>query len=133
MSPLDFLKKPLSWLRMIHRHKAQISGGPNFAYDLCVRKATPEFIEEIDLSTWGVPFTGAEPVRAETLRRFAETFRPSGFKPEYFYPCYGLAEGTLIVSGGIKSEPPVFKRVIRKSLESHRPQRPKGGEERDAL
>src|SRR4030095_14690694 len=129
MSPLDFLKKPLSWLRMIHRYGAQISGGPNFAYDLCVRKATSEFIQEIDLSSWGLAFSGAEPVRAETLKRFAETFGPCGFKTEAFYPCYGLAEGTLIVSGGKKFKLPVLKRVLRKSLESHRPEPAKEEEE----
>jgi len=122
MSPLDFLKKPLSWLRMIHHYRVDISGGPNFAYDLCVRKATPEFIEELDLSSWGLAFSGAEPIRAETLKRFAETFRVSGFKSQAYYPCYGLAEGTLMVSGSEKFAEPILKRVLRKSLEAHLPQ-----------
>jgi acyl-CoA synthetase (AMP-forming)/AMP-acid ligase II len=122
MSPLDFSKNPLSWLRMVHRYGAEISGGPNFAFDLCVRKATPEFIQEIDLSPWKLAFSGAEPVRSETLKRFAETFAPSGFKMKSFYPCYGLAEGALMVSGGKKADPPVLKRVLRKSLECHRPE-----------
>jgi acyl-CoA synthetase (AMP-forming)/AMP-acid ligase II/acyl carrier protein len=79
-----------------------VSGGPNFAYELCLRKASPEMIAGtgLDLSSWRVAFNGAEPVRASTLERFAETFAPCGFRPEAFYPCYGLAEATLFVTGG---------------------------------
>ena len=109
LSPLDFLKRPARWLEAISRHRGTISGGPNFAYDLCVRKTTPEQRAALDLSSWSVAFNGAEPVRAETLERFAEAFAVSGFRREAFYPCYGLAEGTLIVTGGRKSEPPVVR------------------------
>ncbi len=100
LSPLDFLKRPLRWLQAISRYRATTSGGPNFAYDLCVRKITPEQRKTIDLSSWKVAFVGAEPVRAETLERFANTFEECGFRREALFPCYGLAESTLMVTGG---------------------------------
>ncbi len=100
MSPLSFLSRPMAWLETVSRLGATISGGPNFAYDLCVRKSTPEQRRELDLSRWEVAFCGAEPVRAESLDRFAEAFADAGFRREAFYPCYGLAEATLIVTGG---------------------------------
>ena len=100
ISPMSFLQKPYRWLSAITRYRGSTSGGPNFAYDLCVRKITPEQRKTLDLSSWRVAFNGAEPVRAETLDAFAETFAPCGFRREAFYPCYGLAEATLIVSGG---------------------------------
>ncbi|MGA2621527.1 MAG: aminotransferase class I/II-fold pyridoxal phosphate-dependent enzyme, partial [Thermoguttaceae bacterium] len=109
MSPMTFLQKPFRWLSAISRFKGTTSGGPNFAYDLCVRKITPEQRKTLDLSNWRVAFNGAEPVRAETLRRFAEAFGPCGFRPEAFYPCYGLAEATLIVAGGYVARPPVIR------------------------
>ncbi|WP_030921918.1 non-ribosomal peptide synthetase [Streptosporangium amethystogenes] len=100
MSPIDFLRRPASWLEAMSGLGLTLSGGPNFAYDLCVRKTTPEQREQFDLSQWSVAFNGAEPIRRATLERFAEAFRPAGFRPEAFFPCYGLAEATLIVSGG---------------------------------
>ncbi len=100
MSPVAFLQRPLRWLEAISRYRGTTSGGPNFAYELCVRKATPEALAGLDLTSWRVAFNGAEPVRAETLERFAATFAPCGFRPEAFYPCYGLAEATLFVAGG---------------------------------
>lgn len=102
MSPMSFLQKPVRWLQAISKYRATTSGGPNFAYDLCLRKVTPEQRDQLDLSSWTVAFNGAEPVRVETLERFAEYFAPCGFRPEAFYPCYGLAEATLLVSGGQK-------------------------------
>ena len=109
MSPMTFLQKPYRWLSAISRFRATTSGGPNFAYDLCVRKITPEQRETLDLSSWRVAFNGAEPVRAETLDAFAEAFAPCGFRREAFYPCFGLAEATLIVSGGFVTRPPVIR------------------------
>ncbi|MBL9125210.1 MAG: aminotransferase class I/II-fold pyridoxal phosphate-dependent enzyme, partial [Planctomycetaceae bacterium] len=100
MSPMAFLQKPLRWLRAISKYRATTSGGPNFAYDLCVRKIRPEDRAELDLSSWRVAFNGAEPVRHDTLAAFVEAFRPCGFDPRAFYPCYGMAEATLIVTGG---------------------------------
>ncbi|QSQ18810.1 amino acid adenylation domain-containing protein [Pyxidicoccus parkwayensis] len=129
MSPVDFLKRPLRWLKAVSRYGATTSGGPNFAYDLCTRKVTPEERAALDLSKWDLAFNGAEPLQPETLRRFAEVFGPSGFKMEAFYPCYGLAEGTLIASGGLKHEAPVLRTVDAAALKGHRvepsePQRP---------
>lgn len=120
MSSVDFLQKPLRWLEAIDRYKATTSGGPNFAYDLCVRKIKPEQLASLDLSSWEVAFTGAEPIRAETLDRFARTFEPCGFRREAFYPCYGMAETTLIVSGGLKTEPPIVRQVDGAALEQNR-------------
>ena len=106
-SPVSFLQRPLRWLKPSARTGATISGGPNFAYDLCVEKTTPEQRAGLDLSCWRVAFNGAEPVRAETLDRFAEAFAPAGFRPEAFLPCYGLAEATLLVSAQSSGRPPV--------------------------
>ena len=120
MSPVDFLQKPFRWLQAISRYKATTSGGPNFAYDLCVRKITPEERATLDLSSWEVAFTGAEPIRAETLERFTAAFDPCGFRKEVFYPCYGMAETTLFVSGGLKTDPPVIHHVKGTALEQNR-------------
>ena len=109
LSPVAFLQRPLRWLEAITRYRATTSGGPNFAYDLCVRKSTPEQRAALDLSSWRVAFNGAEPVRAATLERFAQAFAPCGFRREAFYPCYGLAEATLIVSGGAAGAAPVVR------------------------
>ncbi|GAB2596851.1 hypothetical protein GCM10027168_32070 [Streptomyces capparidis] len=100
MSPVSFLRRPLSWLRTVSRHGGTITGGPNFAYDLCVRRAKDADLAGLDLSGLEVTFTGAEPVRADTLERFTARFAPHGFRAESFYPCYGLAEATLFVTGG---------------------------------
>jgi acyl transferase domain-containing protein/acyl-CoA synthetase (AMP-forming)/AMP-acid ligase II/acyl carrier protein len=120
MSPLDFLQNPVRWLQMISCYRGCTSGGPNFAYDLCVHKVTPEQREALDLSSWTVAFNGAEPVRHQTIQRFSEAFEPCGFRGEAFHPCYGLAEATLLVSGGTKSEPPVFYIARGKALEQDR-------------
>ncbi len=120
MSPVAFLQKPFRWLQAISRYRGTTSGGPNFAFDLCVRKITPNQRATLDLSSWTVAFSGAEPVRAETLEQFAETFAPCGFRPEAFYPCYGMAEATLLASGGYKTALPVVRWFDGKSLEADR-------------
>ena len=109
LSPVSFLQDPIRWLRAISRYKATTSGAPNFAYDLCARKITPEQRATLDLSSWSVAFNGSEPVRADTLDRFAATFESCGFRKQALFPCYGLAEATLIVSGGHKHELPIVK------------------------
>ena len=109
MSPLSFLQRPRRWLEAIGRFRATTSGGPDFAYALAVRKVPPAERAGLDLSSWRVAFTGAEPVRAGTLDAFAEAFAPCGFRREAFYPCYGLAEATLFVSGGDPEAPPVVR------------------------
>jgi acyl-CoA synthetase (AMP-forming)/AMP-acid ligase II/acyl carrier protein len=117
MSPLHFLKRPVRWLRSISRYRATSAAGPNFAYDLCVRKVTEAERAELDLSCWTLAFNGAEPVRADTIDRFIEAFAPCGFRREAFYPCYGLAEATLIVTGGHRSASSVVKRFDAEALE----------------
>ena len=98
MPPAAFLQRPVRILEAITRYHGTICGGPNFTYELCWEKVPDEVIPTLDLSTWRTAFNGAEPVRAETLHRFATKFAPAGFKPEAFYPCYGLAESTVFVS-----------------------------------
>ncbi|MEU9332332.1 fatty acyl-AMP ligase [Streptomyces sp. NPDC048290] len=106
MPPEDFLKAPLSWLRQISEHGVTASGGPDFAYQLCVRRAHDDAaLEGLDLSGWSVAFSGGETVRQRTMAAFAERFAPVGFTPGAFVPCYGLAEATLIVSAGHWSGP----------------------------
>lgn len=117
MSPISFLQRPLRWLEGISRFGATISGGPNFAYQLCVRRATPDDIAHLDLSSWEVAFSGAEPVRPETLAAFSAMFAPCGFRPKAFFPCYGLAEATLIVSGGRPSTGALVKHLDARELE----------------
>ncbi len=99
MSPASFLQRPLRWLAAIARHRGTISGGPNFAFELCLRRRpAPEQLAALDLSAWRVAFCGAERVRAQTLERFAEAFAPAGFRAAALAPCYGLAEATLAVT-----------------------------------
>jgi acyl-CoA synthetase (AMP-forming)/AMP-acid ligase II len=128
MASVDFLQKPMRWLQAISHYKATTSGGPNFAYDLCLRKVTPEHLAQLDLSSWEVAFTGAEPVRAETIDKFAATFADCGFRKEAFYPCYGMAETTLIVSGGEKTANPVTCDVDKVALEQNRVSKGKRGD-----
>ncbi len=120
MSPTSFLQRPLRWLSAISRYRATTSGGPNFAYDLCVRRISEDQCEGLDLSHWKVAFNGAEPIRHETLERFAQKFAPYGFRPEAFAPCYGLAEATLIVSGGLKKSFPIERTLEAAALERDR-------------
>jgi 8-amino-7-oxononanoate synthase len=118
-SPTHFLQRPVRWLQILSQCGATISGGPNFAYDLCAEKVTAEQKATLDLSRWTLAFNGAEPVRAETIDRFSAAFAECGFKREAFYPCYGLAEATLIVAGGFKQNPPVIHSFDIASLEKN--------------
>jgi acyl-CoA synthetase (AMP-forming)/AMP-acid ligase II/acyl carrier protein len=112
---LGFLKSPVVWLRTIQRYRADVSGAPNFAYDLCVDKITPAERAGLDLASWRVAFNGAEPVRERTLERFAATFAPCGFRKSAFVPTYGLAEATLMVSGN-RGSGPSYLRVDERAL-----------------
>ena len=103
LSPVDFLRRPLLWLKTISKYRATTSGAPNFAYEMCADKIKLEDKGDLDLSSWDLAFIGAEPIRAETLYKFAEAFKECGFKKSAFYPCYGMAESTLMISGGVKS------------------------------
>jgi amino acid adenylation domain-containing protein len=120
MSPFAFLQRPLEWLRAISDFRVTTSGGPDFAYALCARKAAQEDCSGIDLSSWEVAFDGSEPVRAETLDLFCEAFAPYGFRRESFFPCYGLAEATLLVSGSRAAPRPLVKTFSGEALKQNR-------------
>ncbi|WP_223217596.1 condensation domain-containing protein, partial [Paraburkholderia phenoliruptrix] len=115
-SPETFLRRPLNWLQAISDFRATHSGGPNFAYALCAERITDEEIAGLDLSCWQVAFNGAERVRAETLDQFSARFGRAGFRQSAFLPCYGLAEATLIVSGGPAELPPSVLHVDAEQL-----------------
>jgi len=119
MPPVSFLMQPIRWLQAISRYKATVSGGPNFAYELCTRRITPEQRETLDLSSWDVAYNGAEPVRADTMNRFTAAFASCGFRPSAFHPCYGLAESTLLVSGGSLRDAK-FRTIQATALEQNR-------------
>jgi acyl transferase domain-containing protein/acyl-CoA synthetase (AMP-forming)/AMP-acid ligase II/NADPH:quinone reductase-like Zn-dependent oxidoreductase/acyl carrier protein len=115
LSPVDFLQHPFRWLQAITRTRATLSGGPDFAYDLCARRVTPAQRALLDLSSWQVAFSAAEPIRSQTIDRFMAAFAPHGFRRQAFYPSYGLAEATLFVTGGARAEAP----IIRTSAQEH--------------
>ncbi|ROQ67125.1 acyl-CoA synthetase (AMP-forming)/AMP-acid ligase II [Streptomyces sp. 840.1] len=120
MSPTSFLRRPYRWLKMIDDYGVTIGGGPNFAFDLCVRRVTDEQLGTLDLSRWTAAANGAEPIRRETVRAFTERFAPTGFRAESFFPCYGMAETTLLVSGTPLGLSPVNRAVDPAALEQGR-------------
>jgi acyl-CoA synthetase (AMP-forming)/AMP-acid ligase II len=116
MSPMSFLQRPLRWLTAISDYKAGISGGPNFSYSLCVKKIGADASKNLDLSSWRVALNGAEPVQLQTLETFSRHFAGCGFQKRAFHPGYGMAEATLIISGGSPDQEPVACWVDRKAL-----------------
>lgn len=124
MRPAAFVQRPLHWLKAIHGLGAEMAGGPNFAFDLCVDRFRPEQMEGVDLSCWKVAFCGAEPVRAGTLARFASTFAPYGFDARAFYPAYGLAEATLLVTAGRRGAGATVCTVSARALQAGRAEPP---------
>jgi acyl transferase domain-containing protein/acyl-CoA synthetase (AMP-forming)/AMP-acid ligase II/acyl carrier protein/SAM-dependent methyltransferase len=118
MSPMAFVQKPLRWLRAISRYRATITCGPNFAFELCTRQIKPRDCEGLDLGSWQVACIGAEPIAPRVLDEFTTAFEPFGFRREVFYPCYGLAESTLMVTGGHWQATPVLRSVVRSGLEN---------------
>ncbi|NET72038.1 MAG: fatty acyl-AMP ligase [Sphaerospermopsis sp. SIO1G2] len=119
MAPVYFLQRPLRWLQAISRYRGTHSGAPNFAYDLCVRKVTPEELAELDLSCWKMALNGAEPVKPEVLHRFTQTFQSCGFQLSTFCPGYGLAEATLKVSAVKTGNEPLFYKLQAEALEKN--------------
>jgi acyl carrier protein len=117
MSPLIFLNRPEQWLWAIHNHRATISGGPNFAYELCVRRIDPASIEGLDLSSWRIAANGAEAIQPKTLARFAEKFAPYGFRAEAMMPVYGLAESTVGLAVAPPGRKPWIDQVDRQAYE----------------
>ncbi len=120
MSPAAFAHDPIRWLRTISNRRAYISGGPCFAFQHCVSRFTPQKCAGLDLSCWKVAYIGAEPVSAAVLDRFVTTFGPYGYRGETFFPCYGLAEGTLMVTGGDRLEQPIVRGFRTAALEENR-------------
>lgn len=120
LPPEEFALRPARWLELISEHKASFSGGPDFAYRLCVEKIGDEQLDRLTLSSWQVAYTGAERIRAETIRRFTEKFSSCGFRKTSFFPCYGLGEATLMVSGGPRRESLPMKELSSRSLMSNR-------------
>lgn len=120
MSSATFLQRPLSWLEAMSKYRATTSAAPNFAFDLCVQRITPEEARGLDLGAWHTVFDGAEPIRAETIDRFTRAFAEAGFRRDAFFPCYGLAEATLFVSGGPWGQGPSMLDVSRAALEEKR-------------
>jgi acyl-CoA synthetase (AMP-forming)/AMP-acid ligase II len=116
LPPMAFMQRPYLWLRAISDYRAEVAGGPNFGFDLCVDRHRPEQLDGIDLSSWKLAFVGAEPVRAATIDRFAATFRPYGFDPQAMWPGYGMAEATLLISGGRRGGGPVVRTLSRAGL-----------------
>lgn len=122
MSPAAFVAKPVRWLQAISDYRATSSGGPNFAYDLCVRRVTAEQMTGLDLGCWDVAFSGAEIVRSDTLARFADKFAACGLRRKALTGCYGMAETTLFVAAGRKSRFPTVHRIDGAALQQHRVQ-----------
>ncbi|MEU1275000.1 fatty acyl-AMP ligase [Streptomyces sp. NPDC005799] len=126
LSPAAFLKRPARWLEAIGRYGVAVSGAPDFAYELCTRRVTDEQLAGLDLAGWRAAVTGGEPVSAATGRAFTERFAPAGFRAGALLPCYGLAEATLLVSGGRTGAGPVTRAVDGEALERHALREPRG-------
>ncbi len=117
MAPVSFIQRPLAWLRAIHAYQAEMTSAPNFAFDMCVSRFRAEQMKDVDLSCWKLAINAAEPVRADTIARFTTTFAPYGFDARAMYPLYGLAEATLMVSGGRRGDGPITRSVSRDALQ----------------
>ena len=120
MSPISFVQKPIRWLQAISKYQATTSGAPNFAYDLLCDRVSADQLAQLDLSSWQVAFSGAEPVRETTLKRFSQKFAVCGFQSSAFYPCYGMAEATLMITGGNYRQFPNIKYLDKVALEQNR-------------
>ena len=134
MSPLSFIQRPVRWLEAITHFRATHSVAPNFAYELCAKKVAPEARNNLDLANWAVAVSGAEPVREETMERFARFFEPCGFRRSAFCPGYGLAEATLKVTATRRGEAPALIHLSKQELEGHRAVKcDAGGQSRDTV
>ncbi|MCG8451184.1 MAG: AMP-binding protein [Pirellulales bacterium] len=120
LAPTTFLRRPLRWLEWLSETQAEISGAPNFGYELAVQKSSAPEREKLDLHNWRLAFCGAEPINPATLHDFATAFAPANFRYSSFYPCYGMAEVTLLVTGGQGAAEPKILHVDRKELASSR-------------
>ena len=116
MAPATFIGNPLNWLKAISLYKGTVCGGPNFAYDLCINRISKEELSSLDLSSWRIAYNAAEPVKANTIKTFVEKFSACGFPEFSFYPCYGMAEATVCVTGGKAHEQEKILYVDKKKL-----------------
>ena len=119
MAPNAFTQRPLNWLRAIHHYRAEVGCSPNFGYDHCVTRYRADQMQDVDLSCWKIALNGAEPVHAETIDRFTGTFARHGFQPGTVFPAYGMAEATLLISGGRRGAGHLTRAVSRSALQSH--------------
>jgi acyl carrier protein len=133
MSPLRFMARPHSWLWAIHRHRATLSAAPNFAFELCLHKVKDHALDGLDLSSLRMVANGAEPVSAETIRRFTARFAPYGFRPEAMAPVYGLAESSVGLAFPPPGRRPVVDRIRREALVGRGEAQPAPQDEADAL
>lgn len=124
MAPNAFMQRPLGWLRAISHYRAEVACGPNFGFDLCVSRYRVDQMDGVDLSSLRIALNGAEPVRADTIARFIETFAPHGFDSRAIYPAYGMAEATLLISGGTRGGGHVMRSVSRTALQAHAAEAP---------
>ena len=113
IAPNAFMQRPLNWLRAISHYRAEVGCSPNFGYDLCVSRYRAEQMQDVDLSSWRIALNGAEPVSADTIRNFVETFTGHGFDRRAVFPAYGMAEATLLISGGHRGAGHVTRVVSR--------------------
>lgn len=120
MSPVSFVQKPIRWLQAISKYQATTSGAPNFAYELLCDRVKEDQLAQLDLSSWEVAFCGAEPVQVQTLEKFSQKFAKSGFRKTAFFPCYGMAEATLMITGGNKAKFPTIKHLDKVALEQNK-------------
>lgn len=133
MSPLSFMARPSRWLWTIHRHRGTLSAAPNFAYELCLRHISDRSLEDLDLSSWRMTFNGAEPVSAETLKKFIDRFSRYGFRAEAMAPVYGLAEACVGLALQPPDRPPVIERIQRTTFMATRQALPANRDDPTAL
>lgn len=119
MPPTEFLKNPLNWLKAIDKYGGTCTGGPDFTYNYCSQKITDDECRDLDLSTLKVLYSGSEQIRKSTFKQFSDKFAISKFKEEQFYPCYGMAETTLIVTGGLYNSAPKYLNIDSKALSNN--------------
>lgn len=113
LSPLTFLSRPERWLWAIHYHRGTLSGAPNFAYELCIRRINQSHLAGLDLSSWRLSFNGAEGISPRTLENFTKKFEAYGYKPETMYPVYGLAENSVALTFPPLHQRPLIDRIDR--------------------
>ena len=129
IAPNAFMQRPLGWLRAISRYRAEVACGPNFGFDLCVSRYRADQMDGIELSSLKIALNGAEPVHADTIERFIATFAPHGFDPRAMYPAYGMAEATLLISGGKRGDGHLTRSISRAALQAHAAEAPSSAED----